>query len=215
MGLNINVLRDSMYRITGTDVDDADQTLVDICLNRAWWEIMAKFSFREKEMAVTFAILADEAVYDVPDPFDATKSISIVDANEQSFKLERITPEWYATMQNDADSSNGQPAYYFRENSTITLYPTPDLNYTGTFRYQTTLQDLSDSVGLPVPQEWHEIILFGGCWRLLLELGDFTRANELKATQIALIKSSIPVESKEEVDSRLSGVDFIGSKYEL
>ena len=48
----------------------------------------------------------------------------------------------------------------------------------------------------------------GGHWRGLARLRDFEGAREVKNQQISLINSTVPVESKEEVDSPLAGIEI-------
>lgn len=205
-----------MYNIAGVDVDDAAETLIDDCLNRSWWEIMNKFKFREKDIAASFTLVASQAIYDCPDPFEAMRSIAIVDDDNKHHYIERVTSKWYEEHLDTDTDSDGFPTNYFREGSTITLWPTPDAAYNAVLRYTTTLADLSTSNSLPeIPQEWHEIILYGGVWRLLLELGDFNRTNEIKKHQVSLIETCIPVEAKEASDARYANLEFVGSRYEL
>jgi hypothetical protein len=59
-----------------------------------------------------------------------------------------------------------------------------------------------------IPQEWHELILFGGVWRGYIKLGDYNRANAMKNHQVGLIESTVPVEAKEETDSRDVGLSI-------
>lgn len=206
---------DSVYRICGVDTDDVTTTLATKLLNRSWWEIQNKFKFREKDTVLDFPLVIGSERYEVPDKFDSLRSIAVYDNDNKSHYIERVTSKWYEENYDTDTDARGFPTHYFREGSTINLYPTPDAAYNMVVRYAQTLDDLSLTNDPSIPKEWHEIILYGGCWRLLLELGDFQRCNGLKTQQIALIQSCVPVESKEMSDSRYSGLEFKGSGYNL
>lgn len=216
MGLNITQMRASLYNICGIDVDDASNTVVDEQLNKSWWEIMDKFEFNEKETVIGFSLVANKGIYNVPDPFEALTSIAVLDANDKYFKLDRVTPEWYEANHDNSIDANDFPLYYFREATEITLEPTPDQAYTAVMRYMVTLADLSGSNSrVSIPQSWHEIILYGGCWRMMIELGDLMRASAIKKHQVALIDSAVPTKSKEAVDSRLANLEVVVPPYRL
>lgn len=204
MGLDIAALRTALRKATGTDNSDMPDPDTDLYLNRAYWELLDKYHFREKEVTVTFATIAGTRLYAVPSPFEALRQLSILDpATSQHNKLDQMTPEEYEKVYNEATTSQKLPERYVREACNVRLWPTPDAVYTVTMKYWTVLADLNgvSNTAPPIPQSWHEIILFGGVWRAFVELGDFPRANSVKAHQKALIDSSVPVQAKEEYDT--------------
>ena len=76
-------------------------------------------------------------------------------------------------------------------------------------KYWQTLIDLDESnTEVPLPQAWHEILLYGAVWRLYRRLGSHALGREMRNAQIDLINSTAAVESKEEEDSQMSGVDI-------
>lgn len=203
MTLDIIQLRADLRDHTGTDEFDMPTAKADLYLNRSYWEILDKFHFREKEVTATWDTVAGTRLYNMPSPFEALRKLSIKDPATGEHKvLDRTTIDVYErTFDADSDAQ-GFPVAYVREGCAVRLLPTPDDAYEITQKYWTVLSDLSDSNSVPpIPQSWHEIIMFGGVWRAFLGNRDFVSANATKAHQISLINSSVPVEAKEEYDS--------------
>lgn len=215
--LSIQQMRDKVRLITGEDSTDLDDTAADVLLNQAWWEIIDKFPFREKERTDRFDMEIGRRDYPTPQPFEAIQTISVVTPEDGAHRrLERMTTTFYeenfredTTVSNVVDQK-GIPQRYFRRGDGMVVWPTPDKAYETVIYYLVTLADLEKGdVDFPViPQVWHEIIYLGGTWRRLIELGDFARSREIKNHQIALINSTSPVEAKEEQDTHLGGVDL-------
>lgn len=209
--LSVAEMRNKVRMITGEDDTDLTDVDVDLLLNQAWWEVMDKFPFREKERTKRFDMETDRRDYPVPQPFEAIRNISIITPeDERSHVLNRMTPVEYAALYEEGSDTSGIPEKYMRQEDGMIVYPTPDIAYETIIYYWTTLADLEEgTVDSPVvPQVWHEIIYFGGTWRRLLELGDFVRSREIKNHQIALINSTSPIEAKEEGDTHLGGVEL-------
>lgn len=197
------------------DLSDADATLL---LNRSYWEIIDKFNFREKEVTATFNTEVGVSRYNMPEPFEALRQLAIKDPDSnQHTPLERSSIFEYSQLYNENVESRGMPEKYVREGCFARLWPTPDAAYTLTIKYWTTLSDFNSASPLiqypEIPQVWHEIIVFGAIWRGFIDIGDFARANQVKAHQISLIDSTSPVEAKEEFDSHTSGVEVIRAPY--
>jgi hypothetical protein len=215
MGLNLITMRASVYRICGVDEDDVETILADRLLNISWWEIAAKFKFRIKDTVAQFPLVVGSEKYTVPDEFEALRSIAVYDTENKSHYLQRVTSKWYQENYDSDAESRGFPTNYFREGNDIILWPTPDAVYTAVLRYTGTLADITEADGPGIPQEWHEAILYGACWRLSLELGDFQRKQALHQTQIAILESCIPVDAKEAADSRYANLEVIRPEYNL
>ena len=216
MPLDIDELRGTTRRICGIDEDDPDgtDTAIDICLNRSFWEIMNKFNFRENERTATFNTIAFEPRYQLPVIFEAVQNVAVQDPiTLQWFDVNRMSRYQYDKLLNDTvpQVANGveqqaMPAFYYREDNAIILWPTPSQVFPIKIRHLITLSDLSDANDIPViPQVWHEIILYGGVYRTLYNMGDFNRAETMKSQTITMMTSAVPVESKEERNSQMSG----------
>ncbi|MBA2704131.1 MAG: hypothetical protein H0U60_09795 [Blastocatellia bacterium] len=202
--------------VTDTDLTDAD---IDEYLNLAYWEIQDKFPFREKERTATFLTVAGQRVYPMPEPYEALKSLAVKELDSvsgQFTKLIRMDTDEYENRYNSDDSSQGFPTHYTREDCFFRLWPTPDVIYTMSMKRTITLEDLSATQLVPeIPRAWWEVIIYGAIWRAFMDYGDFDRSQSIKAHQIALLNSLVPVESKEEQDSREASVVVYRPSYDL
>lgn len=217
MGLDLDQLREDLRDATGTDEDDLPNTKADRYLNRSYWEIIDKFHFREKEVTVTWPTIIGVRLYNMPEPFEALRKLAIkVPSSNEHLVLDRISIDTYENNYDPDDDSEGQPIKYVREGCAVRLLPTPDAVYEITQKYWTVLADLTnDNNTPPIPQSWHEIILFGAIWRAFVAFGDWPRADGAKKHQISLIDSSVPVEAKEEEDSPRAGLEVIVREYDV
>lgn len=231
MGLSITDLRLELRDHLGMDEDDLDNTAADRLLNRSWWEVMPKFKFRETEAKTSFQTVAGLQTYSLPIDFDALTMLSIGGTSNANLlngqfylngtvflnpavsdlsrhtKLERIDDKFYENEFDDAETARGFPIQYYRYGAGIILYPTPDNTYTINVDYRITLADLStNNPDLVIPQNWHEIILYGAIWRGFQKRGDYNRAREAKQTQFTLINTTTPVAAEEEGDSSEAGL---------
>lgn len=200
---------------TGTDVTDLSDTDVTLLLNRAYWELIDRFKFREKEALATIVTVGGTNLYNVPSPFEAIQLFAIEDPI--TFKhdpLIRMTEYDFEQnfTNNPSKSDFDKPIKYFRRGNQVYLWRTPDKAYTITVYYWTTLADLDPSSNntVPIPQVWDEIILWGGIARAYKRLGDFARGQASQAEQDRLITQRVLVVAKEEVDTHRGGLDVIG-----
>lgn len=210
-------MRKMVRKPIGMDEDDPDMTNddVDDLLNRAFWEIQDKFPFREKERTGTFVTQAGIRNYEMPKPFEAIKHLSITDlVSGEHTPLDPTTDDWYELNYTDGVNAWGKPEKYLREDCFARLWPTPDKAYTLTLRRLIVLTDLSDTKQTTdIPQVWDEIIGYGGCWRAFIDLGDFARANQVKAHQVTLLNTVTPTEVKEKADYSRAGLEVLGREY--
>ena len=207
----ITELREHLGNLSVSELSDADALLH---LNRSWWEILNKFPFREKELTATFSTVVGTRNYALPVPFDALRQLSIQDPDSGELTVLKRDTIFSHEEERDVDSdSQGKPERYVREDSMFRLKPTPDQEYTIIIKYWTVLDDLDTDENPAIPQEWHEIILFGAVWRGFLRLRDFSASNQYKIQQVALINSTVPVEAKEEFDSHTTHVEVLGRDY--
>jgi hypothetical protein len=206
MDLSLVNFRTELREHLGVDTNDPKftTTVLNDLLNRSYWEIQDKFPFREKQTSVTFPSVAGERQYQIPGDVDALSQISVLNPDDTTHKkLARIDKSEYEDEYNEDINARAMPTNYFREESTIYLYPTPDDVYTFTLKYDKTLADLVNDADAPtIPNIWWEIILYGATWRGYIRRGDMPRKDEFRAIQINLINSTEPKESKEEGDSQ-------------
>ena len=221
MSIDTQSLIDELREHLGVDDTDLDDDACTLLLNRSYWAMLDKFPFREKEVTASFATEDGVNLYAVPSPFEALKSLAIEDLNSFALSpLERMTQKEYdAVFVNDTVEGDDEdkPQKYYREKNCIKLWPTPDDAYTITIRYWTVLDDLDntdvdDSPG--IPQNWHELILYGAIWRGYYRLGDIIRGERVKKLDSVLINEAVPTESKEERDSPTAGVEVLQNEYD-
>lgn len=213
MSLVIQDLRDGLRRSCGgIEIADYSNAIVDLWLNRAYWEVMDKFPYREKQKTSTFSFTENVRFYDAPTPFECVTKISIADPDDDDNKhtpLKRMTIDRYEQEYDSDEDQNGKPEWYIRYGTGYYVFTTPDKTYDGFIYYNTTLADIADDNTTPeIPQVWHEILQFGGTARGWLELGSTDKAMFYFNLQAAKINTISPVEAKEEEDSPLAGVEL-------
>jgi len=220
MSLDLPTLRAELRQLLGVDSDDLpddtdlanNKVGANLLLNQAYWELLDKFPFREKEISATFLTVAGTRYYQIPSMFEALRQLSIEDVESQQHTvIERATVYEYETLFVNTSAEQGKPTKYVREKNGIRFWRTPDQVYTITIKYWAVLSDLSSGNPTPeIPQSWHEIILAGAVWRGFFHLGDHARMASSKAIHTSLINSAVPVEAKEEFDTHLGGVEVAG-----
>ena len=215
MTLSLTELRTELRVHIGletTDTAELSNDDADLLLNRAFWELLNKFNFREEEQSSTFTTIKGTEFYSLPALFESVRNIAIqdIDNAETWFPLDRLSLNEYTKNLDDATASESIPTTYFREDNGIRLQPIPDkATYVIKVKYRITLADLKETnKTLVIPEVWHELILYGALWRALHRLRDYEAAREIKNQQIALINSTVEVEAKEEVDSPLAGIEI-------
>lgn len=209
MGLTVDEFIEELRDHLGLDEDELDEPAALRLLNRSYWDILNRFPLREKEKVADFPTVDGTALYELPISFEALRLVSIEDLNdEQHTPLNRLTRFRYEQLYQNSTDAEGKPTDYLREGSCIRFYPTPDDAYNITIGYWANLDDLISGSSEPdVPREWHEVILYGAIWRGFFKLKDHDAMNKSKMQQIALINNIVPVESKEEGDSHMSGLE--------
>jgi hypothetical protein len=210
MGLSVDQIDTELKELLGIDDDDYDLPTRLLWINRSFWEITAKFDFREKEGSYAFLSADGDNEYTVPVDLEALQSIAITQSDGASrTTLTRITKENYLNTYTSDFNLRAIPEHYYREGNKIILSPVPDDIYNIEIKYLKTLTDLISGGSVVLPQEWHELILFGAAYRGFLVMNDKVSAEFYRNQQTNLTASTIPTEAKEEKDSRFAAVDVV------
>ncbi len=217
MGMELETLRDELREHVGVDPDDLGDDAADLILNRSFWELMNKFRFRETECTAESTLAIGDAFLSLPirpHLFEALRKVSYKDPTSLEWRvIRRQSIDSLEDNASDDVDDRGPPVWYTRDQNGIRLQSDGgagiDLAYEFRIKYWVTLEDLDDTnTEVPLPQAWHEILLYGGVWRLYRRLGSHALGREMRNAQIDLINSTAAVEAKEEEDSPLSGVQI-------
>ena len=208
----VSELRVNLGGLDTTDLGDTDALLL---LNRAYWELIDRYKFREKEVTAKFQTVAGVSFYTTPQPFEAIFLVSIEDIyTYQHITLDRMTQFEYENLYVNDPTGQDQkkPTKYLREANGFRLWRTPDQAYTITIKYWTVLADLANVANTfpGPPQVWHEVILQGATSRGFRRLGDYQRAQAAQAEFERLNSVYQLVPAKEEADTHRGGLDVIG-----
>lgn len=213
MGLSVDQIDTELKELLGIDDDDYDQTTRLLWINRSFWEITSKFDFREKEGTYNLSTIEGTNEYTVPVDLEGVQSVAIVQSDGVSLtNLTRITKEQYLNTYTSDYNLRTFPEHYYREADKIIISPVPDDIYSVVIKYLKTLPDLIAGGTVILPQEWHELILFGAAYRGFLVLNDKVSAEFYRNQQSNLTASTIPTEAKEEKDSRFAAVDVVSRR---
>ncbi len=110
------------------------------------------------------------------------------------------------------DTDLAEPTHYSRRNDELVFWPNPDAEYTIRIKYRKTIEDLQ-TAGPEIPQEWHELILWGAINRGLVLRGDLNRAQVFRNMQAESLQLLDTQETKELEDVRYSGFMSIRPRY--
>ena len=162
MSLSLADLRSDLRIHTGKGASLSDGE-ADQLLNRAWWPLAAQLKFSEKDAEFTFTTVSGTQEYSFPSDSDSVQRVVVYDSDSQEWVPLVKQDDWnmFAKQDNDEDAF---PVYYSRRNDQFIFFPVPDDEYDVRVKYQQTLADLQTS-GPGVPQEWHEVILWGAVAR--------------------------------------------------
>jgi hypothetical protein len=187
-----------------SDLEDPD---IDVYLNKAYWEIMDVFPFREKQRTGNFPTVIGTLLYEIPKPVENVTGFAIVrDSDFQHIPLQQVDQIEIERLYNQQDSMRGMPQKYQLENCYVRFWPTPDKIYTIIIRKNTILADIQDS-GIAIPQVWCDIIEAGAKARCLADLGDVAKSTFWFKYQANKIAALTPREEKEQgVDYQQAGV---------
>ena len=216
MTLTVTRMRVLVRRgLGGIDSDDLPDVDLDEILNLSFWELEDKFPFEAKETVFSSTFVEDQFEYDLSglSTLDALVSVSWLDTNGESNKLEQMTRGVFDTIFNDATSydPSGPPTSYLREGSVLSVWPPPGSDEdakTIKLSLKESLSSLSggsDTTGLP--RNWDELVVYGAIARGHFLNNDYDKAREARDFEVGITRSTVPTESKEAEDARWAGLD--------
>lgn len=211
MSYTLALLREDLRTSLGMDSDDLDNTAADRLLNRAWWELQSAVRFSEGEGETTLSLVDGTVAYAMPtSDIMAIQSVVLEDSDDLWQRLIRID-DWNMFAKRD-DTETDTPTHYSRRNDELVFWPCPDEAYSVLIKYRKTLQDIQTS-GPEIPQEWHELILWGAVSRGFDLRGDTNRAQIYRNKQAISLSLLKPQETKETEDVRFSGFTLMRRRY--
>ena len=176
MSLDIDEMRTLVRRgLGGLDEADLGNDDVDLYLNLALWEIEGSTEFESQSTQITTTLVEGQSDYDISDAATGTVlntiiSVAIVDENNQSFKLQKTTRDWYDEHYNSGADYYAQPERYLREADLLILWPTPDDTVDGNALKISLREGIAnivkgtkDTTGLP--RQWDELVVEGAITR--------------------------------------------------
>jgi hypothetical protein len=216
MSLTLTRMRVLVRRgLGGLDSDDLGDTDLDEMLNMSLWELEDKYPFEAKETVFTSTLVLDQVTYGLSTltTLDAITSVSWVDSNGESQKLETMTRSVFDTLFDDATSNSpsGPPEQYLREGVVLTIWPPPSSDEDAKVlqialkESVASLSGGSDTTGLP--RNWDELVVYGAIARGHFLNNDYDKAREARDFEVGITRSTVPTESKEAEDARWAGLD--------
>jgi hypothetical protein len=204
----------------GLDSTDLGDTELDELLNLSLWELEDKYPFEAKETVFTTALVTDQVTYGLSTlaTLDALVSISWIDPNGKSKKLENMTRNMFDTIFDDASSNtiSGPPEQFLREGDVLTIWPPASSDENGKTLQLALKESIaslsggSDTSGLP--RNWDELVVYGAIARGHIKNSDYDKAREVRDFQVGITRSTVPTEAKEEEDNRWAGLDVAHSR---
>ena len=207
----MTLLRQDLRDHLGVDSDDLSDVDADRLLNRSWWPMAAQLHFNEKDAEHFFTTVAGQGEYPFPSDSDAVERVVVKDPDTQMWDPLVKIDDWNMFEKQDEDM-DAFPSYYSRRGNEFVLWPIPDAEYEIRVKYQQTLSDLQAS-GPGVPQEWHEVILWGAVSRGFFQLGDWARGKEAQNQQALYLTSLKTQEEKETIDRPMIGLRVLKRRY--
>ncbi len=223
LGLTLQEMRDLVRKGLGNiTIQDLGNDEVDRFLEMSFWELEAKYPFKEKECRIEFPLVIGTHMYELPNftvpdlvDVEALQSVSILDSDNTTHPLPRMTQSWWDTVYTHEKSKTktefrALPKYYVRMDETLILHPTPDKAYVIRLYFLKTLKTVIETPNEPdLPRSWHEIVVEGAITRGLFYDQDYAEAAQAANFPLSKIRSSVPVEAKEESDSHYAGLEIL------
>lgn len=211
MSLSLSLLRQDLRIHLGVDSSDLTDVEADRLLNRSWWPMAAQIRFNEKDAEFSFTTVPGQQDYAFPSDSDSVERVVILDPDSNTWEPVAKIDDWTMFEKQDEDDDSF-PAYYSRRNNEFIFWPIPDAAYNVRVKYQQTLADLQAS-GPGVPQEWHEVILWGAVSRGFFQLGDWARGKEAQMQQTIYLNTLKTQEEKETIDRPMVGLKVLKRRY--
>ena len=205
----ISDAREIVRDATGEDLISLPDTKLDMQLNMSYRELLDAYSFREKEVTAYFNTAIGQVNYEMPDPHDGLRQLSIYEQDSLvSRNVDPMTPDEYTASYIDTDDARGFPSRYVREGCLFRLWPTPDAVYRMVIRYWGVLADLGNAnQTIDIPQTWWPAILEGAIVNVFkFKQGDVERAAAYTRFQASTISKIVPTQAKEEENHHRAGV---------
>jgi hypothetical protein len=201
--------RTALREATGEDEDTLPDATCDVHLNMSLRALLDTYAFREKEVTATFNTGVGQQNYEMPDPYDALRQISIFDSNSnESHRVDPMSVDEWTQKFIDTVDARGFPTRYVRESCLFRLWPVPDQAYRMVIKYWGILADLSNTKqSIDIPAVWWPAILDGGIVNVFkYKQGDVERAAAYTRFQAKVISDIVPTQVKEEEDYHRAGV---------
>lgn len=216
MGLSLERMRYWVRKGLGNlDEQDISDDDVDELLNMSLWDLESNYRFEARKKRYSFTLADGQYSYNLSglQRLDAFRSVAYLDGDDNRKRLKRMTREWLDDEHNQKDSSHfGEPEFYLREENCLILYPTPGSTQDGNKIELATwtsvaslLEGQVEESGLP--RNWDEMVVQGAIHRGHFYNEDYNFARQAVNFQVAQIRSTVPVESKEETNTHEGGLD--------
>ena len=193
----------------GEDPTSLPNVKCDVHLNLSYRALLDTYAFREKEVTASFNTTIGQINYEMPDPYDALRQISIYETDSLVSKnIDPMSVDEYTSKYIGTTDARGFPERYVRESCLFRLWPTPDKAYAMVIRYWGILADLADTKRtIDIPQVWWPAILDGGIANVFkYKQGDVERAAAYIRFQAKVISDITPTQAKEEENHHRAGV---------
>lgn len=211
MSLTLTRMRELVRKGLGNlSTDNLSDDEVDEYLNMSLWALEDKYPFRTREKNTNTNLVIGQYIYDLSGitRLDAIESVAVAEDPEKRRKLARIDRNWWDA--NFELTNRGTPERYFRENNCIYVYPVPDEVLPLEIKHRQGVASLAASnTTTGLPRSWDEIVVQGAIYRGHYYNEDYDQAQKALNFQIGLIKNAVPVEAKEEADSRYARVQVL------
>lgn len=212
MSLSLIELREDLRGALGQDEDDLTDAAADRLLNRSWWAISSQVRFYEKDATHSFDTVIGTNNYSLPTDSETIQKVALLKSGETDWSPLTKINDWNAFTLTQNSTDTDQPTHYSRRADNFILWPTPDEVYSVAVKYLKTLSDILSS-GAEVPQEWHEVILWGAVSRGFMQRGDWNRSNLAQNQQALYLASLDTEEAKDQEDRVYSGVKVYKRSY--
>lgn len=221
MSLTLTRMRALVRRgLGGLSSSDLGDTDTDELLNLSLWELEDKYDFEAKETVFSTTLVQDQHEYDLSGltTLDALVSVSWIDSNGRSHKLEQMSRSTQDTQFDDATSNDpsGDPKQYLREGNVLILWPPPGADQDGktlSLALKQSIASLSGGASTTgLPRNWDELVVYGAISRGHIFSNDTNKAREFRDFEVGITRSTVPTNSKEAEDARWAGLDIAESR---